>query len=322
MYPNIPGNFTFVNNFREAGENYATTMGAYATLLDSNILFVIDNSSSERTDVFENSRFSIQVRDMRWSMHHLPSLETLSRWQYDLNGRRLGVLGSASSFAFTVFSPHFDKGSLLSNIANSVLLWTEKFKQDIVPLYLNYSFSSRGIPLLSTDHWVEVVGLIEGTLHPGSTILHFEANPLQWLLNFVLVDEEYNHVIVTKHKSVANKLTGMSEQFVSTERISEVILANESLHLSPFEDVKCIVLYLELNQPMFMHQLLRSIHLIDPIEYILVIDECTSAPYFIQLPFSVLNETSDTFEPLMVEYVAMHQLCDVMPIERGAVLYR
>lgn len=341
LYPNLPGNLTLVNNFREAGENYAITLGAYASLVDTDLIAamnitnnvapepgttsdVIDQAvaADSRDDLERQHR--VRLKDLRMSLLQLPSIQALSRWQYDLNSRRFGILGSGSSFAFSVHSENIRNGSLLKSLALSIIESHREFYDALIPLYEHQTYSYRGIPVLSVDHWVEVMNLLEQVLQPHSGIVHLEANPLPWMMIASDSSEStYQHVVISNNTAVSNALNKRLSDLVSDDRFSSVYLHNNFTSLSlEHEAVTCVVLYLELLKPLELHKILERIQFPSSIEYVLVIDECSSAPYSIGLPFNSSIRATQSVQLQTLEFLAVKQLCDVSPVEHGAVLYR
>lgn len=331
LYPNLPGNLTLVNNYRDAGENYPTSLGAYARLLDGDLLDSVKNVSVDHIKNRQHPQlndlersYRVALKDLRWSLHYLPALKELVRWQFDLNKRRVAVVGSTSSFAFSTSSQAIVKGSLLGSLAKSWILSHQWFEHELLPSYDGRRYSSRGIPSLTVDHWVEVMLMLEEVLHPASFLLHLESNPLPRMMETLsMVETPYHHIIITRESMVAQTWKNQNSTVDRAGFPWEVILTqNLSATSSKLDAISCIVLYLELINPTYLHDTIAMLQLPDPIEYILLIDECSSAPFSINVLFTLWNEDVEAFEKIAVEYLAVKQLCDVSPVDHGAVLYR
>lgn len=320
---------TLVNNHREKGENYAHSLGAYASLVSNEMLAAanipldvyhvpVTNHSHE---AMIEQQYHMNLEDLRFALYYLPSLRELSRWQYDFNLRRVGIPGSENSLP-KAYSPTSNNGFiyLYYDQVQVMLDWYQGFLQ-ISTLDVK---NSRGFPHLSVDHWVEVARMLEGYLTPITSITHLEANPLLWMLGNTY--QLYEHHVLTLYDLCPTFDQGRA-LFEEAPKPFGIGLGEtswfscESLHVRADQknESNNSRSALVLHWPLFVEavewQLLEKLILQEadsPFEHLIIIGACSSAPLSISFGTSSVK----------VEYFQVHSLCDVEPVDRGVVLYR
>lgn len=151
LYPNVPGNVSLVTNFREAGENYAQTKGAATT-------------TASMSHIMQD--ISIMA-----SLSSFPSIEYLSKWQYDLSLRRVGSFG--------IDRPCYDPSCGIALSAHS------SFRRyiDYIDKAVEWTSKQMRYPnLVGSELWTFCVEVLSKYIPPDATVLHTSATPLLFLL--------------------------------------------------------------------------------------------------------------------------------------------
>jgi hypothetical protein len=120
LYPNYPGNISFVTSHREKGENYGHTLGQDSELISEEIIrslpwheikhwsrtedasfLSFDRLLPQRLERRNEVAFDLQPatykqmkREVMSAVAYLPSVLTISMHQFDFNLRRAGSLGA------------------------------------------------------------------------------------------------------------------------------------------------------------------------------------------------------------------------------------
>ena len=213
LYPNLPGNLSLVTNHRERGENYDLSLGPDSKYLGIDevdkvqelmIRMKIDISDSSPDS--DRHRFVAQTLSDRvtlalhYSINYLPSLTSLSGWQFDLNLRRAGSMSSDKLFTL---DPEVARKS---NSMKEFLMVHEQINQSKLFYQNAWRNDDDAILVMSNDHISEVMNLLEVNLLPGASFIHLGISPLLDLLirqyPFHVVITNENHVILENDKNV------------------------------------------------------------------------------------------------------------------------
>jgi hypothetical protein len=249
-----------------------------------------------------------------WSLFHLPEYEVLTQWQYDFHLKRLGTFG--------LDVPFYD------NIQDSCLLndicYDEHVKSERIDLGLSKQYVQDAIMWsnnlnnnrteLNSFHLNHIIEMIESYLLPDANIFHMEVSPLIPLIanKFIKQSVVSTNILLCnklKRKETGNLILDTSTNPINCYNIREI----NKMSIIDFE-YSLIIIHLSVVESSFL--LKQLLQLLKSVEYILVIDLCSSAP----TDFSVMLETYGV--PSLHNYTFAESICNLDSKDSGAVLYR
>ena len=167
---------------------------------------------------------------------------------------------------------------------------------------------------LNILHLNHIIEMIESYLLPDAKIFHIEVSPLIPLITnkFVKQFVVSSNVLLCdklKRKDTGNLILDSSTNPMNCYNMREI----NKVSIVDF-DLSLIIIHLSVVESSFLLKQLLSI--LKSVEYILVIDLCSSAP----TDFSVMLETDGI--PSLHNYTFAESICNLESKDSGAVLYR
>jgi hypothetical protein len=171
LYPNLPGNLSLVANYREAGENYDTTMGPNSVVLeDIHMNLSISNYSYSTT--------GRSISDVVW---HLPSWEFLCNEQYDFNLRGTRAAGQRRSERENTHGP-----------TEMLRLFLAESKNTLQALFPSSPDLYTHLHDLSVDHLASIQDMCS-ILPSAGNVGYVEPSILSFLFRRLHFLENYSH---------------------------------------------------------------------------------------------------------------------------------
>jgi hypothetical protein len=318
LYPNLPGQRALLVNHREPGENYAASLGpdgSLITVADTGVMVDAEGDISHTRPV-DSAAASSPAELLSFSLQHLPDISTLATAQYDYNLRRAGALGADAA--------HLEgDGSNAGHFVAAVQLHDDHRKlADVRPASLGHSVLPA---TLKPHHWVHIQDMIERTLLPGAHVLHLTYSPL-----LLTLPTPHNYFTQTFHDLVMGSSGDFrGSQWWAAAGRKDVPAIAYALHVTTAakraeelsgRTVQLIVMDTTaqtMNAAAYAGRLSAFAALLQPVEYVLAIGACTSAPTDIVVNFATQSDGSARQRYLMVEDV-----CSLGDADVGAVLYR
>lgn len=322
LYSNIPDDYALAINHREAGENYKTTLGSDFKLLNNEIIFgSIKNNKSDCHLDWRNG--NCRMSELQWSIFYLPEFDVLAQWQYDFHLKRLGTFGLDTPY-------HDDKvnhesynnnyvcdNHLLehyNNTANEILIHKTTLNNAIV---WSNNYNNKLDLKISIIHLDHIIEMIESYLLPNSNILHIEISPL-----LPLISNKYiKHNIASTNQLFCNKINHKenlgNENLDSNKKLVTSCYLIENI---PFINDEHNLAIINLSVISSVGKLTITKKFLSKqrdIEFILVLDVCSSAP----TDFSMLLLSENGFESHR-NYTFVESICNLDSKDSGAVLYR
>jgi len=296
LYPNLPGNLSLVLNHRERGENYDVTLGPDSSMLSRNDVDHVRNliSGNDYKNASFGQRFIAQTPSARFlialhsAINYLPSISFLAEWQFDLNLRRAGSLGSDRLLTLTTHDNRNNELQMANETITSAAHW------------YSASVGSDNLILMSNEHWVEIIGALEANLLVGATVLHLGLSPLIKLLT----NRYPLHVVVT----LDDIQEGESDD--SNERLQWVKLGTDTDHHHiPSTNFDIVIVHL----PSFKDESFKRLLKYMTFEYLLVLsNSCSGSPT--DLHFERFDGTRS--------YSLVEDVCAEADLDVGGSLFR
>jgi hypothetical protein len=318
LYPNLPGQRALVVNHREPGENYAASLGPDGSLVTAAETGVMVDAEGDINHARPagNAAVSSPAELLSLSLQHLPDMSTLATMQYDYNLRRAGALGADAAYVE-------GDGSKGGHFVAAVQLYNEHRRlADVRRASLEHSVLPA---TLKPQHWVHIQDMIERTLLRGAHVLHLTYSPL-----LLTLPTPHNHFTQTFHDLVMGSSGDFRDpQWWAAAGRKDVPAIAYALHATTVgtsaeemskRAVQLIVVDMTahtVNTDAYATRLSAFTALLQPIEYLLTIGACTSAPTDIVVNFVTQFDGSARQRYLMVEDV-----CSLGDADVGAVLYR
>jgi hypothetical protein len=308
LYPNLPGQRALVVNHREPGENYAASLGP-----DGSLITVADIKLTKPAD---SAAASSPAELLSFSLQHLPDISTLATMQYDYNLRRAGTLGADAA--------HVEgDGNNAGHFATAVHLHDEHRK--LMSLHQGPLEHSVLPATLKPQHWIHIQDMIERTQLPGAHVLHLTYSPL-----LLTLPTPHNYFTQTFHDLVKGSSGDfrVSQWWAAAGRkvvpaiayalhVTTAAKRAEELSGRPVQLIVMDTTAQTMNAAAYAGRLSAFTALLQPVEYVLAIGACTSAPTDIVVNFATQSDGSARQRYLMVEDV-----CSLGDADVGAVLYR
>lgn len=292
LYPNLPGDLSFVSNHREIGENYKHTLGP-----ESKLLLRDDVDRVRRlTESDEFKASSIRFRfiattavdrflvALHQSINYLPPLASLAEWQFDLNLRRAGSMASDKLLTSVVNDVNNKEFQVADKQITDAKVWYE----------ISAAERNENLILMSKEHWVEVVSLLEANLFVDASFAHLGLSPLVRLL----VNRYHLHVIASNEDF-------QKQKFDVGERLRWTTIDSSNFPTDAF-DIAVVHL------PGLMNDSFKRFLKESTFEYLLILsNSCSGSPT--DLHFEGVEARS---------YSLVEDVCAEADIDVGASLFR
>lgn len=289
LYPNLPGNISFVGNHREKGENYATAFG-----IDSELLTAAHFNQPNRIR-----------RALLSAINYLPSIDELAKWQYDFNLRRAGSFGSERLY-LDVYNPSPDQNET-RNFLNEMTMALGVSSTD------HAHAASCQVDKLSIPHYLQVIESIVQILLPKSGIIYLDASPLMIMLS----RHEFHHLVYLFAGASCNDLP------VIAEKLKDYHCVDEATHTDIAKEYSMMIVTFHQLHDLLVSGVLISI---PRVEYLVVIGPCASAPSELSVQvsndrfhLSAIHDNNSTHS--FEKFVAIEDYC-VQAHDEGVVIYR
>ena len=152
---------------------------------------------------------------------------------------------------------------------------------------------------LSAEHWVNVVDLVESIILPGATILHLSYTPFVSLLS-----SQQN-----MYKSTLFATPG-----VHCPELNGIRIVHDLSNLVETEYTMLVLDAVQLLSVRYAgHAMIDVYRVLNPVEYLLVVGACSSAPTDLTVQYKNQAHT---------QYVMVEDVCSIIEEDVGAVLYR
>lgn len=341
-------------NYDKTTGNYARLLDQETIDLLETQLTSQDELSYYRNPSLQRYELEHQINLLQLSkaLNYFPSITELTHYQFDYNQRRIGSLGFDNPFPLIAYLKENDPEEIdriLSNSSSSpssamiplyqsmnhFLQFTNSFNE-----YLVSSSSWSSTKSLTLLHWLELKTIVEANVLPSSKILFLEVTPLLFYFHFYAqLSHDYSYQLLLPAPAGSGTLPAC-RQF--REKYQE-FNGNLPIKLAPVDGIPCfdgsnsneqvtgkellhlLVLPLELlhrfsgdGNHRRWTELISNHYDLHALEYLLVIDNCVSAPDYLFIDFPAGDNQS-----VSLEFFAIEQLCDVKHFQdTGGVLYR
>lgn len=314
----------------------------------------------ESTD-FDSAWSEMISHDLELSLSTFPEIKHLSHQQYDLGLRRVGSFGADRTHNYldklfdcvvnaetgvlaTVVrfctGAHIPGAAMISNdiinnadahVVNRLVTTKRSFMRysQLLSSYHVDDIRMLRTAALSKKQWCYIMDMIESYLLPNSNILSVEISPLIDLSR--LKHLGYLNTIVANSQKFCGSLVkryNLPATDNSFESLVECTTVDEIASNGKF-DMAIINLHLSQLQDIDIQKLWTKVA---PINYILVLDVCSSAPTEFAVDHrrydsEANDDENSSFEDIFDQtetsyYVSVDDLCTMGAVDSGAVLFR
>lgn len=330
LYSNLPGDLALVTNYRDAGSNYAVSLGKSSVLLMEGHF---EGELQLRSGSISKNEHQSLITSLRRSFGDFPAMESLSTWQLDFHLRRIGSLGVDRPLA----------SSFPANSQQEISYPAWQAERGLHDVAVRYFTAKSGGTILKIDHWAHIIGMLETVIHPTSTVVHIDTTPALLLATHVFYKHQIIHsdgsrgcgALDTLLKSIMNDHHIMSS-------VKDIIIRrlrnNQHIHCGYLTYSETT----ELNGPSLTILDIGALTTIDrpatPIimpftEYLLVVGPCASAPTDIVLATDQNQNAVSLFMPghngktlpgwtATLNYTMIEDVCAEGNLDVGGILYR
>lgn len=214
LYPNLPYNFTLASNHRESGVSYSKSLGTNTEILTRKHL----------EGVQENGNLLLQ------SFMSLPSMSTLTEWQYDFHVRRVGSLGDDTPFVQHSFykylhdTPNVTTTAEMS-LAISELTRASMWQKNVVSH--GHEKCPQSCTYLQDYHIYYILQMLEANVPPWSSFVHIEPTSLFPLS----LNRFWRQMVITSSQDVCKSIlelgSGRNKIINSTNFATETATSQE-----------------------------------------------------------------------------------------------